>query len=85
MLNQMIKRREVVDIDKTFYDLLTRLDYFSMLRSWEDVFGKENLSIRLYDNVDDVTVDFYSIIGVPAFDNPTRPNEDFPVKRYSSC
>ncbi len=77
MLNQMIKRSGVADIDAAFQDLLKRIDYYSMLRSWEDAFGKDNITVKLYDDSLDVIEEFYSIIGVRGMSVPTRRNIRF--------
>lgn len=51
-----------------------RFDFFSLISRWGDVFGDQNVVIRVYDPDElhggDVVSDFLRINGIPEFDRP---------------
>jgi hypothetical protein len=63
-----------------------RYDYYTLLRRWSSVFGKENLICRIYDQKSlkggDIVDDFADAVGLelgPQYDRPARINESLDV------
>lgn len=64
-----------------------RFNYFTILEKWREVFGLENMIVRVYDRsllVDgDIINDFLSITGIPvdeSFNKPVNKNESLNYK-----
>jgi hypothetical protein len=60
------------------YHKYYELDYFQRLRSWEEVFGRENIIVRPYEKLQwqgDITRDFLQAIGITRDENFANPKK----------
>ena len=80
--NQRVKAPKI-RLKKTFYgffrdDPFPRLDYYSLLSNWKEIFGKENIIVRCYEKEqlsNGLFFDFLSAIGLELDDNYIIPKE----------
>jgi len=71
--------------------LVDWLDYEARLEMWEQVFGRENMTVKSYDDREDknIIIDFFKTIGFPGIEdfefpgviNPSLPNDLVPLLR----
>lgn len=58
----------------------TYMDYYEILNNWSQIFGKDNIIVRVYEKSQlkdgDIVTDFSSILGLPQMDNYKSPPDN---------
>lgn len=76
-----------VNVNKKLTDLITAmsdqkdiLNHEVSINKWESIFGKENIIVKLYKNVDNTITETFSILGFNTIDSKIKlVNEEFPI------
>ena len=62
--NQSIKSRGEWDVDKLVKEITPQADFYRKIMAWADQFGRENITVRVYDNTPNIVEDFIDILEV---------------------